>query len=172
MKQIGLAKTGKFGIIQSSRVFNRKQHQTHKQKTHNMANNNNALIAIAAAATALAAAATALVSGDNSCGSVAATPAADDTPAQDEAPAPTKRRGRPPGTSAPVVDVKPEPEAEVEPEPTGMKLEELQALIKPLIEEGKGTEVKKVISKYAPKLSEIAPKDHKAFSKDIEALSM
>lgn len=138
-----------------------------------MANNNNALIAIAAAATALAAAATALVSGDNSCGNAATpTPAADDTPAQEEVTTPTKRRGRPPGTAAPVVDVKPEPEAAAEPEPTGMKLEELQALIKPLIEEGKGAEVKKVISKYAPKLSEIAAKDHKAFSKDIEALSM
>lgn len=139
-----------------------------------MANNNNALIAIAAAATALAAAATALVSsGDNPCGNAATpTPAADDTPAQEEVTTPAKRRGRPPGTSAPVVDVKPEPETEVEKKPVGKTIEELRALIEPLVKSGQGDDVKKVIAKYAPKLGEIEPKDHAAFAKDIEALNM
>lgn len=165
LNQKALAKTGKFGKIKFTRVFNRKQP---KPKYQNNMANNNALIAIAAAATALAAAATALVSGDNSCGNVAATPSTDDAPAQDEAPAPAKRRGRPPGGAAPA-ETKPEPEAE---QKVGKTLEELRALIEPLVKGGQGDEVKKVIAKYAPKLSEIDPKDHAAFSKDIEALSM
>ncbi len=145
--------------------------------------NNNALIAIAAAATALAAAATALVSGAEvtTCATLPPAASTDDAPPQqEEAPAPTKKRGRPPGTAAPTPEapaptdaVKPESEPEAKkPEVTGMSLEELQALIKPLIEDGQGADVKKVITKYATKLAEIDAKDHAAFAKDIQALSM
>lgn len=132
--------------------------------------NNNALIAIAAAATALAAAATALVSGDNSCGNAAAL-SADDAPVQEETPAPAKRRGRPPGTTAPA-EAKAEAPAEEEKKVVGKTIEELRSLIEPLVKGGQGDDVKKVIAKYAPKLGEIDPKDHGAFQKDIEALSM
>lgn len=133
--------------------------------------NNNALIAIAAAATALAAAATALVSGDNSCGNAAAIPTADAEPAPEETQAPTKRRGRPPGSAAPA-ETKAEAPAEEEKKPAGKTIEELRSLIEPLVKDGQGDDVKKVIAKYAPKLSEIDPKDHAAFLKDIEALNM
>lgn len=137
-----------------------------------MSTNNNALIAIAAAATALAAAATALVSGEKTtCGNTNPAPTPDAEPVQEEAPAPTKRRGRPPGNAAPA-----ETAAEPEPEkkPVGKTLDELREAIRPLVVQGgeQQAEVKKVIAKYAPKLSEIDPKDHAAFLKDIEALNM
>lgn len=134
-----------------------------------MSNNNNALIAIAAAATALAAAATALVSGANP----APSSTSEAEPPQEEATAPTRRRGRPPGSTTAPAETKPEPAAEPEAEkPVGKTLDELRALIEPLVKSGQGDEVKKVISKYAPKLSEIEAKDHAAFAKDIEALNM
>lgn len=80
-------------------------------------------------------------------------------------------------TSAPAAtegkeETKSEPEPEKKPEATGMTLEELQKLIKPLIEEGQGAAVKQVINKYATKLAEMEAKDHAAFVKDIQALSM
>ncbi len=143
--------------------------------------NNNVLIAIAAAATALAAAATALVSGSQEPVRATPAPAAstdDAPPQQEEAPAPVKRRGRPPVAAAPAPEapaetpVEKKEDTKAEPAVTGMTLEQLQALIKPLIEEGQGAAVKQVINKYAPKLADMEAKDHAAFAKDIQALSM
>jgi len=107
-----------------------------------------------------------------------ATPApAEDNGTETEAPAP-KKRGRP--AAAPVAPTEPEAEAPAAPAPvatpapaapTGKTYEELRDLIKPLVEEGRGEEVKKVISKYGSSLKEIDAKHHAAFEKDIAALS-
>lgn len=70
-------------------------------------------------------------------------------------------------------------EAQAEqPEPTseGKTYEELRALIAPLVKDGQGEEVKKVIAKYdpdsnPPSLKTMPAKNHAAFEKDIAALS-
>ena len=92
------------------------------------------------------------------------------TPAPE--PAPTKRRGRPPVTT-PAETPAEETAAPAEPAPTtGTKTyEELRELIKPLVEEGRGEEVKKVIGKYAASLKEIPADKQAAFVKDIEGLT-
>lgn len=95
------------------------------------------------------------------------------TPASGDAePQPTKpRRGRSPVNPTPPAE---ETKAPAEPTPaagSGKTYEELRELIKPLVEEGRGEEVKKVISKYAGSLKEIEAKDHAAFEKDITALA-
>lgn len=62
-------------------------------------------------------------------------------------------------------------------EPAGGKTyAELRAVIEPIVKDGKGEEVKKVISKYAPgggglKELEKLPQHHAAFEKDIAALA-
>lgn len=98
------------------------------------------------------------------------------------------RRGRPPGSTNAALPVTETP-AEPEPHPTkpeppakpeGSKtLDELRALIKPLILATRGEEVKAVLNKFAPKdhsgdytlslLSE-RPETHAEFVKEIEAL--
>jgi hypothetical protein len=53
----------------------------------------------------------------------------------------------------------------------GMTYEELQALFMPLVKEGRGEEVKKIIAKYSPTGAKDMPAEHHAaFAKDIEAL--
>lgn len=106
-------------------------------------------------------------------------------PAPGEAvPAPTKRKGRPPGSTnaaPPVTETPAEPAApEPSAKPEGSKtLDELRALIKPLILAKRGEEVKAVLNKFAPKdhsgdytlslLSE-RPETHAAFCAEIEGL--
>lgn len=92
-------------------------------------------------------------------------------------PTPAKRRGRPPTTpEPPAVSESPEPPAP-EPEapaPTGGKTYEgLRELIRPLVEGGKGAEVKAEIAKFATDLKALAalPQHHAAFEKNLEALS-
>lgn len=54
----------------------------------------------------------------------------------------------------------------------GVPLEQLQAAILPLVQSGLGQQVRDTITKYsAEKLSDIAPENHAAFLKDIEALN-
>lgn len=81
------------------------------------------------------------------------------------------RRGRPPGsTNAPKAAIEPE-----KPAPTGGKTyEELRALIEPLVKEGRNSEVKAILVKYAPDLKTLAtlPNHHKAFEADIDGLSL
>lgn len=141
--------------------------------------NKEALIAIAASATALAAAATALVSGETATPTnKRPEPSTDEAPQQEETPAPTTRRRGRPAAVAPAATEEATPEEEAPAKPaapakeTGKTLDELRALIEPLVKAGQGDDVKKVITKYAAKLSEIEAKDHNAFQKDIEALSM
>lgn len=87
---------------------------------------------------------------------------------------PTKgKRGRPPASATPPAEQTPPAE---EPAVTGKTYEELQAIIRPVVEAGQGVDVKKVIKKYAPEtgaLKELAtlPQHHATFEKDIAALS-
>lgn len=87
----------------------------------------------------------------------------------------TPRTRKPRGNSASAPPAEPEPEPQPEPEaekPAGKTYEELRALIEPLVKEGRGEEVKKVISKYsAGGLKTMEAKHHVAFEKDIAALS-
>jgi len=106
----------------------------------------------------------------------------------------TKSRGRPRKTEQAVNEpqqaLPAEPEAKVEqPAPTpesekpkaGKTLDELRALINPLVLKARGPEVKTVLNKYAPEghsgdytLALLAerPDTHAAFAADIEALLM
>lgn len=113
-----------------------------------------AILALASAASALATAAAAVAEefGGDTSGS-------ESTGAE----TPGKRRGRPPADS------------KEKDEPKGRSYEELQAIIKPLVEDSKGDEVKKVIAKHAnggnlKALVEL-PQNHAAFEKDIAALA-
>jgi len=107
-------------------------------------------------------------------------------------PAPTKRRGRPAGsTAAAAVTVEPTPPGNTAQQPDnsttiaptvkGKTLEELKALIQPLIKAARGVEVKKVINDHAPEghsgdytLSALSehPEKHDSFVSAIEMLSM
>ena len=121
------------------------------------------ILALAAAATSLANAAVAVASeygGENvKCGE---TPAAPEETT--EAPKSGGRRGRP-AAEKPA-------EEETAAKSSGKTLEELKALIDPLVKGTQGPDVKKIIAKYTDgKLADIAPKDHDAFVKDIEAIS-
>lgn len=122
--------------------------------------NKTTILALATAASALATAASALA--EECGGESTVTTAPDEKPEATEA-APTGRgRGR--GKAAPA--------AEEEPAKSGVQsYDELKDLIKPLVEEKRGEEVKKVIAKYGASLKEIADDKKAAFVKDIEALS-
>jgi hypothetical protein len=130
--------------------------------------NRTTILAFASAATALASAATALA--DEAMGG-----ATTDTPTGAPAGAVTggdtteapkgARGGRGKAATAPVEEKKP---AEVE----GKTYEQLRDLISPLVQDGKGEEVKKIIAKYGSSLKDIPADKHAAFEKDIEALSL
>ena len=98
-----------------------------------------------------------------------------ENPVTTEAPAPTKRRGRPPGAAA-APSVEPPPDAEKQPElpvsDEGISLDTMKDAIRPLIEAGRGEEVKSVRNKYGPSLAEIPADKRAAFLADIEALSL
>lgn len=115
---------------------------------------------------------------ENECGTCTEATASqpEETPAP-PSPTPAKRRGRPPTTPEPPAASEapeppaPEPEA---PAPTGGKTYEgLRELIRPLVEGGKGAEVKAEIAKFATDLKALAalPQHHAAFEKNLEALS-
>jgi hypothetical protein len=97
---------------------------------------------------------------------------------QPEAEAP--KRGKK-TTPAPVVEtpVNPAPaetaaEPETPAEGEGKTYDELRALIAPVVKDGQGEEVKKIIKKYAGEggsLKTLEAKHHAAFEKDIAALS-
>lgn len=113
---------------------------------------NTTLLALAAALTALASAIT------EECGSAAAAP---ETTTGEEAPAPSKR-GRPPG--------KPAAEKEA---PESKTLDELKEIIKPLVAEGRGAEIKAILKKLdCEALKDLPAEKQAAFLKDVEALSI
>jgi hypothetical protein len=100
--------------------------------------------------------------------------------AQPEAEAPKAKRGKAaataptvetPATAAPA-ETAAEPETATEGE--GKTYDELRALIAPVVKDGQGEEVKKIIKKYAGEggsLKTLEAKHHAAFEKDIAALS-
>jgi len=101
--------------------------------------------------------------------------------AQPEVEAPKAKRGKvtvatatvetPPAAAAPA-ETAAEPEAAAEGE--GKTYDELRALIAPVVKDGQGEEVKKIIKKYAGEggsLKTLEAKHHAAFEKDIAALS-
>lgn len=79
------------------------------------------------------------------------------------------KRGRPAGSKNAPAAAAPEPE-----KPVGKTYEQLQALIKPLIEATRQPEVKAAIVKFAPTLAELAklPQHHAAFEQEIENMSL
>ncbi len=89
-------------------------------------------------------------------------------PDADPQPAPT-RRGRGPAKTTetpPAETEKPAAQATV----AGLDLREL---IRPLVEDGRGEEVKKLIAKHGgTKLSDLPAAAHAAFTRDIEALTI
>jgi hypothetical protein len=101
--------------------------------------------------------------------------------AQPEAEAPKVKRGKATAAAATTpaaetaetaTDVAAEPEAAAEGE--GKTYDELRALIAPVVKDGQGQEVKKIIKKYAGEggsLKTLEAKHHAAFEKDIAALS-
>lgn len=108
----------------------------------------------------------------------AEAPATPEAAAQPEAPAKPKKTKEKPAQAAPT----PQPEPETEPEQTaeepqvGKTYEELKALIQPLVEDGRGEEVKKLIKQYDPEstppsIKTMPAKNHAAFEKDITALT-
>jgi len=120
------------------------------------------ILALASAATALATAAAAVaeeLSGEVTGKPTAGTPAPEAGTTEDPAP---RRRGRPPGASAATTETPAAPEGKTE--------EELREVIRPLVEEGRGEEVKKVIAKYGTALKTIPADKHAEFVKDIDAL--
>lgn len=130
--------------------------------------NKNQLLALAAFFTSLA--------NDGECSTTTETAPAGDTPAP-----PVKRRGRPPTTPPPMESPVNPPPTEVappnEPAPVGVAvaesdktIDDMRALIEPLIKAARGAEVKPIILKYAPTLAQMDAKDYPAFEKDIEAL--
>lgn len=131
------------------------------------------VLSLAAAAAALAAAATSIaheLGADNGATSTAPATAVSETPTQPEAAAEPKRRGR--GAAAASETTTSEPA-----KPTAKTYDQLRELIKPLVENAQGEEVKKVIAKYVPDgsgLKTLATAEfhqhHAAFEKDISAL--
>lgn len=119
----------------------------------------NQLLALAAFITTLA--------NEGECTETTTTAAASETTG--------KRRGRPPGTVTPPATetAPPAQETTAAETVTGKTYEELQAIIRPLVESGQGADVKKVIAKYGESLKDIStkPQHHTAFEKDIAALS-
>jgi hypothetical protein len=105
-------------------------------------------------------------------------PAEPATPADPPKPAKAKKEKPAP---APATEPEPEqpasePAGESEEAPTGKSYEELKALIEPLVKEGRGEEVKKLIKKYDPEstppsIKTMPAKNHAAFEKDLATLS-
>lgn len=124
----------------------------------------NTLLAIAAFAAAIANTAKELA-GDAG----ETTPESPATPPAE--PATTKRRGRPANTETPAPA---EPEKEKPAAPAEGKTEaELREIATPLIQDGRGEEVKKLVVKYGgTKFADLPAANHTAFIRDIEALKM
>lgn len=131
-----------------------------------MSNKQSAILALATAAAALANAATLLAQelGTENTGTTT-TPQPEAT-----ADAPKRGRGRPAATEAPAPVEQPATPAPEPAKPAGLSYEELRELIRPLVEAGRGEEVKKEIAKYGSSLKEIPADKTGAFKKDIEAL--
>lgn len=128
--------------------------------------NKNQLLAFAAFITSLA--------NDGECSTTTETAPAGDPPT-------TKRRGRPLGTATlpPADPVTPAEPEKTEDKPAGQTggavagsktIDDMRALIEPLIKAARGGEVKPIILKYAPTLAQMDAKDYPAFEKGIEAL--
>jgi len=130
--------------------------------------NKNIVLALAAAASSLSAAAMAVAqdlssTDTGSCGQTPEPTKETSTEAVEEE-KPKQRRGRP------AAEEKPAHEKD-ESKASGKTYDDMRAVIKPLVDEARGEEVKKVIAKYATSLKEMDPKDYPAFEKDIAALT-
>jgi hypothetical protein len=131
-------------------------------------------IAIAGLLSAAGSVLTALASEFNSEAPASPESAATPTP---EPAKPVKAKKEKP--AAPVVEEKPaEPETPAEsaeePSASGKTYEDMKAVIAPLVQEGRGEEVKQVIRKHAGAegtLKTMDPKFYGAFEKDIQALT-
>jgi hypothetical protein len=125
--------------------------------------NKNTIVAFAAAASAFANASLAFaqeMSGEVATGTIKA-PETPETPSEE-----TKSSGRGRGRAAAA-------EKEEPAKSSGPTLEDLKALIEPLVKGGQGSEVKSAIAKYTDgKLADMDAKHYAAFLKDIEALSI
>lgn len=142
-----------------------------------MTNQKTIILALASAASALATAAAALA---ESCTDAPASVYPEVMP-PGTANKPRRGPGRPPAqaTSEPVTATAEAPAAQPPADPvvptngTAKTYEQLRAIIEPVVKNGQGEEVKKVIAKYAPNLKELAdlPQHHPAFEKDITALT-
>jgi len=130
---------------------------------------NRTLLYIAAIASAIA---------DTTNKFIGGTPeATGDTNAAPETPTAqtTSRRGRPPkeNPATPPTEENPTTPPAEEPVKGAKTEEELREVIKPLVEDGRGEEVKKLIAKHGgTKLADLPAKNHAAFVRDIEALAM
>ncbi len=132
------------------------------------------ILALSAAAAALATAA-AVLAEEYGIGPFPDKETTDDTPAPT-----TKRRGRPakeePTDTGTHQEAEPAKSANPAQSSGSKTYEDLRAVIKGPVEDGKSAEVTAVIKKYAPGgggLKELAglPQHHAAFEKDIQALT-
>lgn len=88
---------------------------------------------------------------------------------------PAKRRGRPPGsTNKPAETPAAGPCAPADaPDDGEARLNANKALIKPLLDDGKGAEVKAIVAKYSKTgLKDLPASSQAAFEKDIEGASI
>lgn len=114
------------------------------------------ILALASAAAALAIAASAVAEEFSTSGENI------NTPAQEPPAAEAPKRGRPPGQ--PAADKK---------APEGKTLDELKEIIKPLVAEGRGAEIKAILKKLdCEALKDLPAEKQAAFLKDVEALSI
>jgi len=125
-----------------------------------------ALLAISAALIGAGQGLQSFANGEDAPEAAAPPAAASDTEA------PKRGRGRPPGGSAaPAKSAEQAPEAPAE-DDAAARFEANRALIKPLVDDSQGEDVKKVIAKYSKDGLKALPLEHQAaFEKDLAALS-
>lgn len=92
----------------------------------------------------------------------------DDKP-QETTATPEPKRGRGKAAAAAQPETPAEPAAPAQPEPTvtGKTYEDMKRVIKPLVEAGRGAEVRAAIAGFAPTLREMDPKHYEAFQAAI-----
>lgn len=94
-------------------------------------------------------------------------------PTAAELPQPTTRRGRGPAKTEPPPEPEKEKPAAGATAAGGKPESELRELIQPLVDAGRGAEVKKLITKHGgTRLSDLPAAAHAAFIRDIEGLTI
>lgn len=127
--------------------------------------------ALATLFSAAGAALSALASEFSGAEAAAATPATPETPAE---PTPKKKAAKAAAAAAPE-EPKEEKTEEPAAEETESRYDIRRAAIEPLVKDGKGAEVKKIIAKYdpdstPPSIKTMPEKNHAAFLKDLATL--